>query len=61
MGFANKLVGMGRDGFCQAISLHLQLIIDFEYANTYVAEKQLHISQSFDGDGVMNLKFPSYT
>ena len=27
MRFANKLVGMGRDGFCQAISLHLQLII----------------------------------
>ena len=26
MKFANKLVGMGRDGFCQAISLHLQLI-----------------------------------
>ena len=26
MRFANKLVGMRRDGFCQAISLHLQLI-----------------------------------
>ena len=28
-GFAKKLVGMGLDGFCQAISLHLQLIIVF--------------------------------
>ena len=26
-GFAKKLVGMGRDGFCQAILFLLQLII----------------------------------
>ena len=27
IGFANKLVGMGRDAFCQAILFLLQLII----------------------------------
>ena len=30
MKFVNKLMGMGRDGFCQAISLHLQLIIPLQ-------------------------------